>query len=36
MNIIGALRVFFRDFLGRDVADAFEMPRKSTNPRTYR
>ena len=32
MNIIGALRVFFRDFLGRDVADAFETPSKSAKP----
>jgi len=32
MNIIGALRVFFRDFLDRDVADAFEMPSKSAKP----
>jgi integrase len=32
MNIIGALRVFFRDFLDRDVMDAFEMPSKSAKP----
>ena len=32
MNIIGALRVFFRDFLDREVMDAFEMPSKSTKP----
>jgi integrase len=31
MNIIGALRVFFRDFLDREVMDAFEMPSKSAN-----
>ncbi len=32
MNIIGALRVFFRDFLDRKVMDAFEMPSKSAKP----
>jgi hypothetical protein len=32
MNIIGALRVFFRDFLDREVMDAFEMPSKSAKP----
>lgn len=32
MNIIGALRVFFRDFLDREVRDAFEMPSKSAKP----
>jgi len=32
MNITGVLRVFFRDFLDRDVTDAFEMPSKSANP----
>ncbi len=32
MNIIGALRVFFRDFLDREVMDAFEMPSKTTKP----
>jgi hypothetical protein len=32
MNIIGALRVFFRDFLDREVMDAFEMPNKSAKP----
>ena len=31
-NIIGALRVFFRDFLDREVMDAFEMPSKSAKP----
>jgi len=30
MNIIGALRVFLRDFLDREVMGAFEMPNKST------
>lgn len=33
MNIIGALRVFFRDFLDRDVMDAFEMPSTTTKRR---
>jgi integrase len=32
MDIIGALRVFFRDFLDREVMDAFEMPSKSAKP----
>ncbi len=32
MNIIGALRVFFRDFFDRGVIDAFEMPSKSAKP----
>lgn len=32
MNIIGALRVFFRGFLDRDVMDAFEIPSKSPKP----
>ena len=32
MNIIGALCVFFRDFLDREVMDAFEMPNKSAKP----
>jgi integrase len=32
MNIIGALRVFFRDFLDREVMDVFEMPSKSAKP----
>ncbi len=32
MNIIGALRVFFRDFLDREVMDAFEMSSKSAKP----
>ncbi|WP_152418664.1 tyrosine-type recombinase/integrase [Halorubrum distributum] len=32
LNIIGALRMFFRDFLNGDVADAFEMASKSANP----
>ena len=32
MNIIGSLRVFFRDFLDRNVMDAFEMPSKSAKP----
>ena len=32
MNIIGALRVFFGDFLDREVMDAFEMPSKSAKP----
>ena len=32
MNIIGALRVFFRDFLDQEVMDAFEMPSKSAKP----
>lgn len=36
LNIIGALRMFFRDFLNGDVADAFEMPSKSANPRRCR
>lgn len=31
-TIIGALRVFFRDFLDREVMDAFEMPSKSAKP----
>ena len=31
-NIIGALRVFFRDFLDSEVMDAFEMPSKSATP----
>lgn len=32
MKIIGALRVFFHDFLDREVMDAFEMPSKSAKP----
>ena len=32
MRIIGALRVFFRDFLDWEVMDAFEMPSKSAKP----
>ncbi|WP_161781694.1 hypothetical protein [Halorubrum coriense] len=36
MSIIGALRVFFSDFLDREVMDAFEMPSKSANSTTYR
>jgi len=31
MNITGVLRVFFRDFLDRDVTDAFGMPSKWAN-----
>lgn len=33
MHIIDALRVFSREFLDLDVADAFEMPRNRPNPR---
>ena len=32
MRIIGALCIFFRDFLDREVMDAFEMPSKSAKP----
>ena len=31
-NVIGALHVFFHDFLDREVMDAFEMPSKSAKP----
>ncbi|MDB9301718.1 phage integrase N-terminal SAM-like domain-containing protein [Halorubrum ezzemoulense] len=31
MNIIGALRVFFGEFLDWELMDAFEMPSKSAN-----
>ena len=32
MNVIGALKVFFRGFLDRDVMEAFEMLSKSAKP----
>ena len=32
INIIGVLRVFFRDFLSRDITDAFEMSSKPAKP----
>ena len=31
-NIVGSLRVFFRDFLDRNVMDAFTMPSESAKP----
>ena len=33
-NILSSLRVFFREFIGTDVADGFEMPSKRPHPTT--
>jgi hypothetical protein len=31
-NILSALRVFFREYLDRDVSDEFEMPTTGPQP----
>lgn len=31
-NVLSALRVFFREFIGSDIADNFEMPTRSPTP----